>query len=284
MVWTVNCSTALAQPIHHQHPLPEKYNNTRERHLREFCSTSSHSSNIPHDAQSVSTDTTTIDFDTHQLKERQEIKPIDFCHYIYDGVALYFRNLRNPSTIPGDSLWSKIYAMGMLPVLIGILVFCQATITTVLVFSTYTGFGRKLFQLFLKDQILMFDKSDTVDPSGTEEALKQLSDTRTRSKPQFSYYIANLLLILSTVTYERDEELVKGAFRVMKDLETDEDKAKAAALLESSEYEIDAKAQLLGMRFVGVSELKSIGGPFAGLFYNDECIVLVFKGTSVLAF
>ncbi|KAF9348769.1 hypothetical protein BGX26_012852 [Mortierella sp. AD094] len=130
----------------------------------------------------------------------------------------------------------------------------------------------------------MFDTSDTIDPSGTDEALKQISDTQPKSKPTFSYYIASLLLVLSTVTYERDDNLVKSAFHIMSDIQNEGEKAKAAALLEASESTIDVKAQLLGMRFMGVSELKSLGGPYAGIFYNDEAIILVYKGTSVLAF
>ena len=107
---------------------------------------------------------------------------------------------------------------------------------------------------------------------------------QTKSKPSFSYYIANLLLIMSTVTYERDDNLVKAASKIMTDIDNDDEKAKAAALLQASEQPIDNMAQLLGMRFMGVSELKSLGGPYAGLFYNDEMIILVYKGTSVLAF
>jgi len=125
---------------------------------------------------------------------------------------------------------------------------------------------------------------DTVDPNGTDEALKALSDTRPRDKQSFNYYLANLLLVLSTVVYERDDKLVRSAAAIMRDMDNADERAKAAALLEASEQTIDTKAQLLGMRFMGLSELKSLGGPYAGLFYNDESIILVYKGTSVLAF
>lgn len=125
---------------------------------------------------------------------------------------------------------------------------------------------------------------DLVDPNGIEEALKQLSDTRPKDKSSFSYYLAHLFLILSAIVYERDENLVRSAAAIMRDMSSDDDRTKAAALLQASEQTIDAKAQLLGMRFMGVSELKSLCGPYAGLFYNDENIILVYKGTSVLAF
>ncbi|KAG0326234.1 hypothetical protein BGZ99_009860 [Dissophora globulifera] len=130
--------------------------------------------------------------------------------------------------------------------------------------------------------------TNTVDPNGTDEALKQLVDIqplpKQKSSSPFSYYLANLLLILSTVTYERDDNLVRSASKILRDIDNQEERAQAAALLEASEQTIDSKAQLLGMHFVGISELKSLGGPYAGLFYNDDAIVLAYKGTSVLAF
>ncbi|KAF9111806.1 hypothetical protein BGX27_004410 [Mortierella sp. AM989] len=282
MTWSVDCSAQTARPARHQPP-PEKFS-VGDRHLREFCVSSPSHHSIPYDGKSTVSADTATESESHRLKERISIKPMDFCNYLLDSIALYIRNLKNPSTIPGTTLWSRMYAMGLLPVLVAVLIFCQSAITMVLVWSTYTNFGRKAFQLFLKDQILMFDTTDTVDPSGTDEALKQLSDIQPKSKPSFSYYIANLLLILSTVTYERDDSLVKSAFHIMNDIQNEGEKAKAAALLEASERTIDEKAQLLGMRFMGVSELKSLGGTYAGLFYNDESIILVYKGTSVLAF
>ncbi|KAF9169903.1 hypothetical protein BGX21_010341 [Mortierella sp. AD011] len=277
MTWTVNCSAPTGKAARHRPP-SEKFHVT-DRHLQEFCGESPFPYELgaavavgePHHPQ-------------YRLKEPLSIKPMDFCNYLLDGIARYIRNLRHPSTIPGNSIWSKIYALSLLPALIAVLIFCQSAITMVIVWSSYTNLGRRAFQLFLKNEILMFDTSDTIDPNGTDEALKQISDTQPKSKPAFSYYIASLLLVLSTVAYERDDNLVKSAFHIMGDIQNEGEKAKAAALLEASESTIDVKAQLLGMRFMGVSELKSLGGPYAGLFYNDEAIILVYKGTSVLAF
>ncbi|KAG0260750.1 hypothetical protein BG011_001647 [Mortierella polycephala] len=298
MTWSVKCPPAFAtgledsQPLLQQHRLrliPERVP-TRECHLREFCSSTSTTNNngLPHDA--ASTSSTDSDSGHQSLKEPLSIKPMDFVNYLLDSIALYCRNLKDPSTIPGTSRQSQIYAMGILPVLIGILVFVQWIITLVVVLSSYTTLGRKAFQLFLKDQILLFDTADTIDPHGMDEALRQFSDTRPptaeEAKPQsmFSYYLANLFLVLSTLTYERDDNLVKAASIILRNIESVEEKNRAVQLLFASEQTIDAKATQLGMRFTGVSELKSLGGPFAGLFYNDEAIVLVFKGTSVLAF
>lgn len=129
-----------------------------------------------------------------------------------------------------------------------------------------------------------FHCTDKVDPNGTRKALEQLSDLKPKAKPAFNYYITHLLLILSTLTYERNDNLVKQAAEILEDIDNEEQRQKAADLLLASEETIDKKAQFMGMRFEGVSELKSLGGPYAGLFYNEESIVLVFKGTSVLAF
>lgn len=126
--------------------------------------------------------------------------------------------------------------------------------------------------------------TDSIDPKGTDEALRQLADQQHKLSPKFSYHLANLLLVLSTMTYERDDNKVKEAAEILKDMENQSQRDQAARLLQESEQVIDSKAKLFGMRFLGISELKTLGGPFAGLFYNDEAIVLVFKGTSVLAF
>ncbi|KAF9151160.1 hypothetical protein BG015_007011 [Linnemannia schmuckeri] len=218
------------------------------------------------------------------LKEPISIKPLDFATYLHNGLKEYIRNLRQPSTLPGKGPVSKAYALGLFPALVGILIFCQWTVSLVILWSSYTAAGRKAFQIFLKEQILLFDPTDRVDPNGTREALEQLSDLKPKGKPVFSYYITHLLLILSTLAYERDDKLVKKAAEILEDIDSEEQRQQAADLLLASEETIDRKAQFMGMRFEGVSELKSLGGPYAGLFYNEESIVLVFKGTSVLAF
>ncbi|KAF9923983.1 hypothetical protein FBU30_005969 [Linnemannia zychae] len=153
-------------------------------------------------------------------------------------------------------------------------------------FATYLHNGLKEYIHNLRSPSVIPGKGpiNKVDPNGTREALEQLSDLKPKDKPSFSYYITHLLLILSTLTYERDDKLVKEASEILEDIENEEQKQRAATLLLASEETIDRKAQFMGMRFEGISELKSLGGPYAGLFYNEDSIVLVFKGTSVLAF
>ncbi|KAF9100788.1 hypothetical protein BGX29_006256 [Mortierella sp. GBA35] len=278
MTWSVDCSSLKhGQPRHgHPHyPVPEKLP-IRECHLREFCGPSRHAHGTENSTAPV--------IGEKPLKEPVSIKPLDFATYLQKGLSEYIQNLRNPSSLPGKGPISKVYALGLFPALVGILVFCQWTITLVILWSSYTTLGRKAFQRFLKDQILLFDPTDKVDPNGTREALEQLSDLQPKTKPVFNYYISHLLLVLSTLTYERDDNLVKKASEILSDIENEEQRQQAANLLRASEQTIDDKAQFMGMRFEGISELKSLGGPYAGLFYSEESIVLVFKGTSVLAF
>jgi len=126
---------------------------------------------------------------------------------------------------------------------------------------------------------------DFVDPDGTDEAIRQLADRQPRDQPRFSYHIANLLLIMSSMSYQRNDKLVARASKILLNVKNESQRAEAARLLQESEKTIDENAQQeFGMRFMGISELKTLGGPYAGLFYNDNAIVLVFKGTSVLAF
>ncbi|KAF9130548.1 hypothetical protein BGW39_002958 [Mortierella sp. 14UC] len=284
MTWSVDCSVLEHGQPHH--PVPEKIP-IRECHLREFCGPSHHSpfhhTNDIKNATTSENSSPPVPGDK-PLKEPVSIKPLDFATYLHRGLKEYIQNLRRPSTLPGRGPVSKVYALGLFPALVSILVFCQWTISLIILWSSYTSAGRKAFQVFLKEQILLFDPTDKVDPNGTREALEQLSDLQPKAKPVFNYYIAHLLLVLSTLTYERDDNLVKKAAEVLEDIKNEEQRQQAAKLLLASEDTIDRKAQFMGMRFEGVSELKSLGGPYAGLFYNEDSIVLVFKGTSVLAF
>ncbi|KAF9294821.1 hypothetical protein BGZ74_011079 [Mortierella antarctica] len=272
-------------PQHHSlRPCPALHKIT-EGHLQEFCAPRPHSSA----SSAASTSSSHSSTPTHApmnatLKEPLSIKPMQLRDFFKDGVFSTAHNLRHPSEIPGKSIWSKMYALGLFPTLMSILVFCKCTIGIVLLWTSQTWLGKKAWNLFLKDQILLYDETDSIDPKGTDEALRQLADRQHKLSPKFSYHLANLLLVLSTMTYERDDNKVKKAAEILKDMENQSQRDQAARLLQESEQVIDSKAKLFGMRFLGISELKILGGPFAGLFYNDEAIVLVFKGTSVLAF
>ncbi|KAG0223096.1 hypothetical protein BGX31_008716 [Mortierella sp. GBA43] len=208
-----------------------------------------------------------------------------FSDFLSDGVALYVSHVLHPSRIPGSDLISKVYAMGVLPVLIIALTVIQWSIGLLVIVVNHTRVGAHYYDVFFKDQIALFDETDFVDPEGNDEAVRQLVDRTPRQTTHFSYHIANMLLIMSSMSYQRDDKLVAEASKILANCKTPEQRDEAARLLQESERLIDENASReFGMRFMGISELKTLGGPFAGLFYNDDTIVLVYKGTSVLAF
>lgn len=53
-------------------------------------------------------------------------------------------------------------------------------------------------------------------------------------------------------------------------------------LIGESERKIKHQARAWGIEFAGVSELKSLGGPFCGIFWSthSNCIIVTFKGTT----
>ena len=167
MTWSVNCSSLEHGKSTEGHPhfhVPEKIP-IRECHLREFCGPTSHHTG---DAK-VTISTTTSDNPSSStkgdkpLKEPISIKSLDFATYLHNGIKEYIHSIRYPSTLPGKGPVSKVYALGLFPALVGILVFCQWAISLVILWSSYTAAGRKAFQVFLREQILLFD------PTGKSE-------------------------------------------------------------------------------------------------------------------
>ncbi|OAQ25649.1 alpha/beta-hydrolase [Linnemannia elongata AG-77] len=222
---------------------------------------------------------------TKRLKQPLSIRPKSLTSFLTDGLRLYISNLKNPEQIPGTDWFSRLYAMGLLPVLVVSMAIVQAGIGLLVALVNYTEVGKKVYGRFFDDEIALFDDSDYIDPEGTDEAIRQLASRTPHPKTHFSYHIANLLLIMSSMAYQRDEKLVAEASKLILNLTTDKERDHAAQLLQDSEKDIDDRStREFGMRFMGISELKTLGGPFAGLFYDDDSIVLVFKGTSVLAF
>ncbi|KAF9129243.1 hypothetical protein BGW39_004331 [Mortierella sp. 14UC] len=222
---------------------------------------------------------------TKRLKEPLSIRPMSLTSFLTDGLRLYISNLKNPDQIPGTDWFSRVYAMGLLPVLVVSMAIVQGGIGLLVILINYTALGARWYKKFFENEIALFDENDYIDPEGTDEAILQLSSRTPRPTPLFSYHIANLLLIMSSMSYQRNEKLVAEASKILLDVTTTKERDYAAELLQRSEKDIDeSSTREFGMRFMGISELKTLGGPFAGLFYDDESIVLVFKGTSVLAF
>ncbi|KAF8927861.1 hypothetical protein BGZ58_010069 [Dissophora ornata] len=259
---------------------PAKYP-VHNRHLDEFTSRES----LVHPPGPARAPTAAPDAAPRTFKEPLSIKPMRLLNFVSDDVALYVSNILHPSQIPGRDLLSRVYAMAVLPILIIVLTVVQGAIGLLVIVVNHTGHGARYYDLFFKDQIALFDETDFVDPEGNDEAVRQLAEREPRVSTYFSYHIANLLLIMSSMAYQRDDKLVAEASKILLNVQSQTQQDKAAKLLQESEREIDENStREFGMRFMGISELKTLGGPFAGLFYNDDSIVLVFKGTSVLAF
>ncbi|KAG2206704.1 hypothetical protein INT47_003646 [Mucor saturninus] len=107
----------------------------------------------------------------------------------------------------------------------------------------------------------------------------------------FDLSIAQTFVLLSSLIYERDSTKVKEAYDLYATTRKDTDASPAALaqveskmkeLLWESEARIRLIAESWGLHFAGVSELKSLGGPFCGIFWSETVpfIVVAFKGTT----
>ncbi|KAI9028974.1 hypothetical protein CLU79DRAFT_884852 [Phycomyces nitens] len=116
--------------------------------------------------------------------------------------------------------------------------------------------------------------------------------SRSRSRV-FDLDIAETAIALSALIYERNDELVKEAAEDQKSARsqgaeystydyviTEEE---ITEKLKESEERIRDIAQTWGLSFTGVTELRSRGGAFCGMFWSETepFIIVTFKGTSV---
>jgi len=91
------------------------------------------------------------------LKEPLSIKPMMFANFLSDGVHLYMSHVLHPSRIPGNDIFSRVYAMGVLPILIVVLTLVQGGIGLLVILVNYTGIGARFYSRFFNDQIALFD-------------------------------------------------------------------------------------------------------------------------------
>ncbi|KAI8974126.1 Alpha/Beta hydrolase protein [Pilobolus umbonatus] len=138
--------------------------------------------------------------------------------------------------------------------------------------------------LLLSENTAQLVKS-TLPSLGTPGAPISASDARKRT---FDISIAQTCVLLSSLIYERNGRNVQKAFKISNTHLAEgeelpaEQETKMKKLLWDSEYRIRAIAESWGLHFAGVSELKSLGGPFCGIFWSETepFIVVVFKGTT----
>ncbi|CAG8587688.1 632_t:CDS:2 [Paraglomus occultum] len=103
----------------------------------------------------------------------------------------------------------------------------------------------------------------------------------------FNIDIAEFLLFVSALIYERDDNIVHDAHEQMKSfslnpVHTPESYQEINLKLRAAEKFIHDQAAKWGLQFTSLSELNSLGGPFAGMFWSlqHNFIVVAFKGTT----
>lgn len=96
---------------------------------------------------------------TKRLKEPLSIRPKSLQTFLVDGLRLYISNLKNPDQIPGTDWFSRVYAMGLLPVLVVSMAVVQGGIGLLVMLITYTEVGAKYYKRFFENEIALFDDS-----------------------------------------------------------------------------------------------------------------------------
>lgn len=94
---------------------------------------------------------------TKRLKEPLSIRPKSLKNFLVDGLRLYISNLKNPEQIPGTDWFSRLYAMGLLPVLVVSMAVVQGGIGLLVMLIKYTEAGAKLYKRFFENEIALFD-------------------------------------------------------------------------------------------------------------------------------
>ncbi|KAG9288953.1 hypothetical protein G9A89_019575 [Geosiphon pyriformis] len=139
----------------------------------------------------------------------------------------------------------------------------------------------------VNDGILGLDQPLPSTTAYQHEAAKSDTSTQKKTRP-FNLDIAETLLLMSAIVYERDDTMVRNAHKMITSLSKNKVKRTPEAFeevnrqLRESEARIHKQADQWGLEFTSLSELNSLGGPFAGMFwsYAHRFIVVVFKGTT----
>ncbi|KAG0166542.1 hypothetical protein DFQ28_007183 [Apophysomyces sp. BC1034] len=130
---------------------------------------------------------------------------------------------------------------------------------------------------------------------------KPAEETEYSSKRRrtFDLSIAQTFVVLSSLIYERNVDKVKEGYKTIAEMwDADDDDElcdidgdgiddspqalQAQKLLWESEELIRSIAGRWGLHFMGVTEMKSLGGPYCGIFWSETLpfIVIAFKGTT----
>ncbi|GAA5927963.1 hypothetical protein JCM1841_005063 [Sporobolomyces salmonicolor] len=154
-------------------------------------------------------------------------------------------------------------------------------------------FGQKSTDTVQAARPMLSGQYKTTVPPQAQIDEESASFGSARTARLFSLPLARTLLLMSALVYERNDDLVAQASNIAMDAQKSKEGSdekqrllrQADALLDQSERIIREQAARWGLRYGGVSDLASVAGPFASIFYTtsdrDEkpFIVLVFKGT-----
>ncbi|CAI2170758.1 6777_t:CDS:2 [Funneliformis geosporum] len=108
----------------------------------------------------------------------------------------------------------------------------------------------------------------------------------------FNIDMVETLLFLATTVYERKEEKVTNAINKIQEIQNKGAQVRTKDIeyikgqLQEAEKTIVKQSNDWGLGFSSISELNSLGGPYAGMFWNREAnfIVVAFKGTTAAYF
>ncbi|RGB30203.1 Alpha/Beta hydrolase protein [Rhizophagus diaphanus] len=156
---------------------------------------------------------------------------------------------------------------------------------------TFVFFPLVAIVLFLLEIILRFISFMKWDVND-DERIKALDEPPNKYRKGFDLNSAQFLLYLSAILQERDEKKVTEAYRMISDLKKslkkdknpdDEQKIrKIYEILKKSESGIHKQLEEFDIKFTSLSELNTLGGPYAGMFWSDKgnFIVIAIKGTT----
>ncbi|KAI9470518.1 MAG: Alpha/Beta hydrolase protein [Benjaminiella poitrasii] len=141
-----------------------------------------------------------------------------------------------------------------------------------------TNWGAPQLLLSSESQRLI---QSTLPALGTPCDRCNMDETTESRHRTFNLSIAETMTILSSLMYERQDELVTKAHETWSKTKDEEETKRQ---MWESEATIRTIAATYGLQFEGVTELKSLGGPFCGLYWSDSTltpfIIVAFKGTT----
>ncbi|KAI8378822.1 Alpha/Beta hydrolase protein [Choanephora cucurbitarum] len=156
------------------------------------------------------------------------------------------------------------------------------------------NWGAPQLLLSEKSRLLVRNTLPALGKTASESnSIETEDDQRHRT---FDVSIAQTMTILGSLVYERQDKKIVEAYRLLSDFNKNKKNIKEAdkqyqqierdmtRLVWESEREIRKIARSYGLHFAGVTDLKSLGDTFCGLFWpikhENPFIIVAFKGTT----